>query len=589
MAPVRSPQRLQYPPADTGLAVLAPDAILAANEELLRRLHLHAAVSEGQFESRFRAPLRRLAEHINTLPATASGLFAGEMGLFRASLETSFYAFQSSDGRIFTGSEGVERRHALEVRWRYLCFLAGLFYPLGRSLDLMAVTAADGSVWKRHFGGVTSWTSANHLDRVFVAWGGDQQDDELGPSHAAVALVPVIVGPENLQMLQDGEGDLITALYALAAGEKGPSRLAFQVMSGTWDRITRREAARRPQAFGRVTTGTHLGPYLIGAIRALVDLKTWSLNESCLRVDANGLYLLWPDAAQELIAFGRAKGYAGWPADSPTLAALLRAAGIVDGDAGDMGQVEVVDEVGEIKPALKFSNPLAVLDEYEPSHYAKTPPASLQGVLRNDPLAEAEARARESKSESEKGPSRDASVRRAQEPTASSAPAPQLDANPSTAPAAETRAIDQSGASTSVAESGVPSLQQMSVASGKPERLSEAADVRYADLVPEDIRTDIGNALQAERLGKVIKAWRERGENSDVMRRIDNGAAISFKFLSEHINDVPNWLEALARTGLIYSPRATPGMRIQKVPIPEGKSEVQAVVLSNLACKRLSL
>lgn len=585
-----------YPPADTGLSVLPADAILAANHELITRLHLHAATDAEQFERRFKAPLRRLAAHVNTLPATSSGLFAGEMGLFRASLELAFYAFQASDGRIFTGSEGVERRHALETRWRYLCFLAGLFYPLGRSLELMAVTGPDGKVWKRHFGGVTEWTEAAGLDRVFVAWGGGQQEDNLGPSHAAVALVPAIVGADNLQMLQDGEGDLVSALYALAAGEQGPSRLAYQVISGTWERITRREAARRPQAFGRLTSGTHQGPYLIGAIRALMDAGTWKLNESCLRVDGGGLYLLWPEGAKDLIAFGRSQGYAGWADDSPTLAALLRAAEIIDSDAGDMGIVEVVADGGEIRAALKFANPLAVLDEYDPSQFAKKAPAALEAVLKADPLAAAEARAGEPVPPKQKPRRRANSAGAPELPLAAQSLDTQAELEPEDEDSDEPTGTQgdlvenhEKPKPQQHQEPGTPSLNQMAAPSAKPERLHEAAEVRYADLVPEDIRNEIANALQVERLGKVVKAWRERGENSDSMRRIDHGAAISFKFLSGHINDVPNWVEALARTGLIYSPRSTPGLRIQKIAIPEGKGEVQAVVLSNLACKRLGL
>ena len=113
--------------------------------------------------------------------------------------------------------------------------------------------------------------------------------------------------------------------------------------------------------------------------------------------------------------------------------------------------------------------------------------------------------------------------------------------------------------------------------------------MRYADLVPEDIRSEIGAALQVEILGKIVKAWRDRGENSSVMRRIDNGAAIEFAYLATQMSNVPTWVDTMARVGLIYSPPSTPGLRIQKVPIPEGRQPVQAVVLSNLACRRLGL
>ena len=222
-----------------GLALRAPEAILHANADLIDRLRLHAATDEAQFQERFIGPLLRLAEFINVVPATATTLFSGEMGLFRASLEAGFFAFQASDGRIFTGAEGVERRHALEGRWRYLCFLAALFHPIGKPLERLTVTGPDGQTWKRHFSGITTWAEGAGATRLFVSWGGPDADDSIGPSSVTLQVLPAIVGAENLQMLQDGAAELVSDLYKLAIGEAGTSRIAQQV-------VTAQESGTRP-------------------------------------------------------------------------------------------------------------------------------------------------------------------------------------------------------------------------------------------------------------------------------------------------------------------------------------------------------
>lgn len=573
LAPAAS-DSLRYPPSDTGLRVLAPAEILASNAELVARLRLHAATPEPQFTDAYLSPLLRLAAHINVLPATSSGLFAGETGLFRACLETAFFSFQSSDGRIFTGSEGVERRHALETRWRYLCFLAGMFYPLGKPLERIAVAGADGKVWKRHFHGLTEWATANGVDRIFVSWGTSDDEDSIGPANAGMALLPQVVGPANLQMLQDGAGELVAALYQLASGESGTSRIAHQVVTGCWERIAMREAARRPQAFGRLMSGTHQGPYLVGAVRALVESGAWTPNRSCLRADKTGLYLQWPEAARELAAYGVAKGYAGWPDDAPTLAALLKAAHVVEDLGTDLGMVEIVDEQGEIRHALKIANPLAVLEDFDPEHYGSQPGKTLEAVLEADPLARAEAEA----SREEKG----ATVR-------PSTPEPTVAAPPASAP--ETAAAEQLTLEGVTEKAGAPEPDATVPEANAPDKskFREAPEVRYADLVPEDIRNEIGNALQVELLGKVIKAWRGRGERSDIMRHTDNGAAIAFAFLVANMRDATTWVDSMARAGLIYCPPQKPGLRVQKIAIPEGRSPVDAIVLSSLACRRLGL
>lgn len=561
----RLTETLRYPPADAGLLLLEPAAVVEANEDLVKRLRTHAAMDDDVFEERFLQPLTRLAGYINVLPATASGLFSGEMGLFRAALECGFFSFQASDGRIFTGADGVERRHLLETRWRYLCFLAGLFYPIGKSLERIAVVSPEGVVWKRHFMGVTEWAAESYTSRIFAMWGSTDDSASLGPSNAALVIVPQIVGAGNLQMLEDGAADIVAALYEVVAGSAGKSRIAHQVVAGAWQRIMDREAARRPQAFGRLVVGTHLGPYLVGAVRTLVEKGVWKPNDSWLKADQNGLYLQWPQAARDLIDFGKSKGYSGWPDDPSTLAALLRAANVVKEECGDMGTVEIVDSHGEIVPALKISNPLALLEEFDPSDYATAAGKTLESVLAADPLSKTEA-------------AQQALVQ----------PAPPAEEAGHTA---ETVAV-------ATKETGDPSHSPVSPpvqAAPEPEPgpdapLKEAPEVSYSDLVPEDIRSDIGNALQVELLGKVVKAWRSRGDNNDSMRRVDNGAAIALKFLTTIMRDATTWVDHMARAGLIYSPNSTPGLRVHKVAMPEGrKNEVPAVILSNLACKRLGL
>lgn len=581
-----APSPLRYPPADTGLQLVSVDAMMAANEDLVMRLRLHAAMPEEQFAIRFLAPLQRLASHINVLPATATDLFSGEMGLFRAALETGFFAFQASDGRIFTGDEGVERRHALETRWRYLCFLAGLFFPLGKPLERIAVAGPDGAVWKRHFHGLSDWAAAIGIDRVFVSWGAQDEKDEIGPGNAGLIVLPTIVGSDNLQMLEDGAADLVASLYQLAAGEAGNARIAHQVVTGCWERIARREAARRPQSFGRVVSGTHQGPYLVGAVRALVAQGKWVENKSVLKADKHGLYLLWPDAAADLIQFGREKGYPGWPHDAQTLAALLKAGNVVHDAGTDMGTVEVIDEAGEIRHALKVANPLAILEDFDPATYAGSPGKTLEAVLEADPLSKAEGTspAAAAAQEPVTGGADKRSQRRSRsgekqaddrQPTIEEG---ELDASP-VAPEEPEAAGDLS--------TDNPQLLPVETEGSGP--LREAPEVRYADLVPEDLRSQIGNTLQVELLGKVVMAWRDKRENSEVMRRTDQGAAIALSFLTTIMRDAPTWVESMARAGLIFSPPQTPGLRIQKVAIPEGRNKVQAVVLSTLACKRLEL
>lgn len=549
----------RYPPADPGLPLRPPPEILAANADLLQRLRLHAAVEPREFGARFEAPLLRLAEQVNVLPATGSSLFAGEAGLFRAALESAFFAFQAADGRIFTGAEGVERRHALEGRWRYLCFLAGLLQPLGKPLERIVVTGSAGQVWQRHFGSLSDWAAAQGVDRVFLAWAGPDDERAIGPASASVALLPTIVGPDNLQLLEDGKAGLVPALYQLAAGAAGSAPIAHQVVNNCWQRIQRQEAARRPQAFGRLTVGSHQGPYLAGALRALVQQGHWRPNSSVLKTDGQALYLQWPQAATDLVAFGRARGYPGWPDDAPTLAALLQAAGLVQAGGRELGQLALANGHGEIIQALQLTDPLAVLD-----------PRGLAAA--QDP-------------------------EQAWRPLGASAsprPAPRTlatAAHPLPAPSSLDLFAELPPVQSELQgfEPAVAAAIPAASATAIPVPPANAAEPASGELVPAELAAAIGAPAQVELLRKLVRTWHERGPGCTSMRRIDTGAAIDFAFLAARIPDVPGWVDCMARAGLVHAPAKTPGLRIQKVVLCEGQPPVPAVVLSALACRRLGL
>lgn len=557
---------------------MEPAELIAANADMIDRLRTHSAMRPDAFQQRFLGPIEALAREVGALPATATGLFSGELGLFRAALECAFFSFQASDGRIFTGSAGVEKRHALEHRWRYLCFAAGLIYPVGKSLERIVVTEQGGKPWSRHHSSLTDWATTNAVTRLYVSW--PDTDDSLGPSNTGLLLLPRVLGPENLQHLQDGSGDLVACLYQMVAGGTPAAPIAHQVVTGAWERIIRREAARRPQAFGRVVAGTHLGPYLIGAIRAQLADGRWKVNESPLRADKDGAYLLWPDAAPDLIAYGKSNGYAGWPSEDSTLAELLVAAGIAERRTNDLGYVELVGDGGEILKALRFANPLAVLENYDPDDYVSA--QTLKGVLAADPLAGVEEQEASEPTKPAAAPASAASG----DPVAAARPAPVAEAVPAAESAvAPPPAATPGQAASSRAPAPAAGQAKAPAAGGK---LVEGPEVRYSDLVPPEMRKLVGDQLHVEWLGKLVKLWRERKPDAK-MRRTDHGVAIAFALLNEHLRDPAKWCESMSKAGLLYTPPQTPGAKVHEVAFPEGGKKHPAVTIAELACKKLGL
>lgn len=612
-ARTETPAKLSYPPSDKGLPFRDADDLLAANKDLLSRLKLQAATDAEVFEARFLQPIRRLALQVNSLPATPTGHFSGDGGLMRAAIELAFFSYQASDGRIFTGNETVERRHKLEGRWRYVCFLSGLVYPIGKSLESVIVADAKGQVWKRHFSSVSDWATSVGADRLYATWAEDLPDDKaIGPSSYSSNLIRDIAGAQNLQWIEDGSPELVKALYEIGTGQKTSARNAEDVVKNMWEKISRREAARRPQAFGRVTVGNQVGPYLIGAISELIRSKTWVLNGPTIKADTTGIYLVWPHAAGDIIQYGRDHGYPGWPADASTIGELLKATGIVDPAIGDdLGFKEVYDEDGVIHQAYKFAKPLSVVEDFDPSDYKKSAPKTVEGLASAEPIT-VPSHATSSSHKAAKSKQDSIDSEQVEESALPGANATLEDAtgqgdllggasdeaSPAGAVAdSEASVVDRPQATTK--KSKPPKVQVVEMTAtgehdetaeaGQPRKLREGGEVQFGELVADEVKKTITKALHVELLGKLIHAWKTQGEYTKVMRKTDKGLAVSFAFLTTIIREVPAFVGEMSSAGLIYVDPAARGQKFQQVAMPDGGKPVQCVIFSTYAVRKLDL
>jgi hypothetical protein len=267
-----------------------------------------------------------------------------------------------------------------------------------------------------------------------------------------------------------------------------------------------------------------------------------------------------------------------------------------------MGMTEVVDKSGDVHQAYKLKKPSTVIETYDAADYQKAAPKTLSGVLQRDPLAKAEAKAVEKKA---KEATQKIEPTLLPEPVATSPKDASVDQDtgeviPNSPVAVEGVDSDEADLLSDTPSTNQP--QPVEVPAGPPVtvvsqppaqeltgKIKEAAEVKFSDLVPEEIRKEIKTTLTIELLGKVIKAWRERGEQSTTMRMTDNGAAIAMEFLGTLMRSIPDWANEMAAAGLIYAPPDRPGLKVQKVAIPEGSKAKEAIVISRYGCKKLGL
>ncbi len=533
-----------YPPIDGGLPLCTPAELIAAQGELMDRLRLHAALPAELFASRFMEPVQSAARYVLNLPGSPEGLFAGPGGLFRACTEMAFGCFQAADGRIFTGQLGVEGRHRLEGRWRYVCFLAGLLWPLGRTLEAVRVVSIRGDAWPSRAVALSEWCSPETSASVWCNWTDDI--DRPGPAASGAALLNYIVGVANLAWLEDGSADLVSVLAALVSGAKSPANtVAFDLITAMWERLAELEQCRMPQHYGRLRFGNQAGPYVASAIEVLARGK-WAALNGPLLVDSAGAYLVWPAAAVDIIAELDTRGIVGLPATPAGLAELIKGTPLLDIKDGLL--VEVANLDGEVVPALVLRDPTLVVSGF-PTEFREARAVRIQSIMAQQPTSRLRPPAAASTVAAEPLEESKAPTHALKEAQGKEEPQEDLPIPP---PAA---ADPFASLDSSAAEERPPTTEGSNDGAGQTPEEKRVVEVRYADTLPARIRPKL-RARDAENFGKLAattgQRWVDGGEWVGVDLE-DVGAACM---------DVPGLVEALAAAGFLIIDPSTPGRKV---------------------------
>ena len=334
---------LVYPPVDPGLPACSPKSVVQSQQDLITRLSRVVSVDAQTFEQRYLAPINNLARYVHLLPASASDEFAGPGGLFRLSLEIATYSVQASDGKIFTPTGNVEERHALEPRWKYATFLAGLCCELYRPLASAVVVDRAGNVWPKFLMSLDQWIEERRVDRYFVQWQGTTQGNVSGAESSAV--IGKILPPDQLTWLDQGSPAIVREIMAIALGQAKPGdSLLCDAVARIREQVLRRDEATRRSRYGRLQLGSHIEPYFLDALRTHLESGQWVINspQGPVFYGTDGLYIEWPTALTAVREHLVKLGLPGIPSSDQTIADMLGKSGVLVAEDSGQWQWEIV-------------------------------------------------------------------------------------------------------------------------------------------------------------------------------------------------------------------------------------------------------
>ncbi|MDP1691853.1 MAG: MobH family relaxase [Burkholderiaceae bacterium] len=319
-----------YSSSDPGFPAVSVEEVLQPHADLVARIKLCYGADRDTFERDVLGLIHRYAAFVHLLPATADNYFNSPGGLLRLGLETGFFSLQGTDAHIFSGRLTISARRQLEPRWRLGTFIAGLCCELHRALSHVMATDAQGVEWPPCLTPLATWLQQRHTPRYFLRW----RPQAIETRSLGLFALPHVVAPEVLQHLCQDNTVIVPHLMASIGG------LPVYRDKNVLDELVRRSLAlvidrnlvANADRYGSPQFGSHLERFLVDALRRLaVTDSAWIANREKSRVwfGPDGLFLLWPGAAEDISALLEADHLPGIPKAPETMREVLLDAGVL--------------------------------------------------------------------------------------------------------------------------------------------------------------------------------------------------------------------------------------------------------------------
>lgn len=320
----------RYPPFPKGIPTAPIETIINSNQEMIQQIILARGLAGNhnakKAEIKILEPIRHLAEIVHLLPASEKNHFRTPGGLFRFSLESALFGIRYAERRILTRVTPEIRREN-EALWTHAAFLTGLFSESILVISRISVYSEEGGIeWHPGMESIFQWMQRNKLKSYHIRWS-EKEDRSM-----IYALAGKAIKPEQAEILAQGEKAIYKTLLSALHDQEDLNNPLVKINRSVKYKLIERDEASDPSRYGKPLAGMHLDPWLIDAMRHLVEKKRWVVNEENGRCwhGKDGVYLVWPLAASDMQRELKESESPFVPNTKEILAELMQEAGIIE-------------------------------------------------------------------------------------------------------------------------------------------------------------------------------------------------------------------------------------------------------------------
>jgi Putative helicase len=350
----------RLPGFSEGIPVIPVELLVNKNESVIKQVILARGLSgkhnKEQVEAMIMSPIRSLAEMTHLLPASENDHFKSPGGLFTFCLEVSLHSVRYAERRILT-RVSPEIRKTNESLWAHAAFLNGLFSEAILAISRISVYAQDSGIeWRPGGEPLYGWLRQNNLKRYHIRWNGNNE----GSKHNILA--GKVITKEQEAILKNGEWAITDSLHGALHHPRDLSNPLAKINDQVRYKIMERDMCSYSNRYGKPLAGMHLEPWLIDAMRNLIQKKRWLPNEDNGRIwhGLDGIFLVWPLVANDMQYQLKESECPFVPGTGEILAEIMLDAGIIESSGDINGYLfDIAVPVAE-SPGFKYFEALKV-------------------------------------------------------------------------------------------------------------------------------------------------------------------------------------------------------------------------------------
>lgn len=360
--PAPPPSTPHYPPKLELIDAVRPHDIVSGQAQLIDRLRLAYGADAATFDRDVLQTLMRFAHCVHLLPATKDSHYRSPGGLFRLGLETAFFALQGADSLIFPGRQTISQRVSTEPRWRYATVLAGLCSQLHRTFSSVQVFSESSDAWPAYSLPLYDWLKTNNHKRYSLRW----DDQPMNVPALSVLALNRVVSPDTLPHLAKDNRDIVPTLLAAISSTADPrgGNILDLLVRRSISLVLERDLRLNPP-IAPPTPSSAIEEIIVDAMTRLVHSGAWTVNTDKARLwlGADGLFLIWPNALDDLIRYFDEARMSSAPRTPQLIEDILSARGDLS-PSHDNGHLFTIYPPPKHAPktAIRFSSPSLLLE-----------------------------------------------------------------------------------------------------------------------------------------------------------------------------------------------------------------------------------